>query len=67
MIATAHAGDWEGRIEELRTRVDKKDDRGQYCARHAAMLRKANEKKGKNELTTSTPKVSKPCTTIFRS
>jgi hypothetical protein len=48
MIATAQAGDWQGRVEELRTQKDRKDDRGQYCARHAAMLRKAKEKEQKN-------------------
>ncbi|XP_028412237.1 cytosolic carboxypeptidase 2-like isoform X3 [Dendronephthya gigantea] len=39
-IATAQAGDWEGRIEEVRTRGDRKVTRGQYCARHAAEMRK---------------------------
>ena len=45
MIATAQAGIWEGRIEQLGTR---QDDGRQYCARHAAMLRKENEREKKN-------------------
>jgi hypothetical protein len=50
MIATARAGDWEGRIEEVKTQKSRKDDSGQYCARHAAILRKVNGKEQrKNE------------------
>ena len=67
MIATAQAGDWEGRIEEVTTQKDKKDENRQYCARHAAILRKVNEKEPKKKeaqifetkkLSTSTGKVS---------
>ena len=46
MIATAQAGSWEGRIEEVRAH---KDDRGRYCAHHAAMLAKKAGKERKFE------------------
>ena len=45
MIATAQAGDWEGRIDEARTRGDRKANRRQYCARHAAEMRKESNEK----------------------
>ena len=64
MVATAQAGDWEGRVEQLRTH---QENGRQYCARHAAMLKKENERARKDnheqilerkELLSTSPKVS---------
>ena len=49
MIATARAGDWEGRIEEVTTQKDRKEESRQYCARHSYILRKVNEKEPKKK------------------